>query len=231
MQVIVKTTSTPVAPKSEFGRFVLADVKKGDAAHAFRLSMIASAVLEGYKGNPNGLIEATAAAQGRSTIARAYQAGLSSLPAITKLAYVGAWARTENAGIRKQAHDLTDEATGLFGAAFDAVFTEEKAKAKAKRDMAREAAEQGLKEKEAAAQGEPSDAAEAIEAALAAAAGLEQAVDIGAAVEAVVMAVQQGMLAADEVVLLRAALAAYDDSNTNTPDLLTRTPVLLMAQA
>jgi hypothetical protein len=194
--------------KSEFGRFVLADVKKGDAAHAFRLQMIASAILEGYKGNPNGLTEAKQAAEGKSTIARAYQAGLASLPVVTKLAYVGAWARTENADIRKQAATLADEATGVFGAAFDAVYTAEKNAAKAKRDA------------KAAAQPTTPTVTPATD---------EQAIDVSDAVEAVTLAIQQGMLSVDELLMLRLALVTQDD--TAPADLLTRTPALLMAQA
>jgi len=220
MQVAVKTTSAPAAPKSDFGRFVLADVKKGEAAHAFRLQMIAAAIMEGYKGNPNGLTEAVAAAQGKSTIARAYQAGLAALPTVTKLPYVGAWTRTENADLRKQAHDMTDEAVGLFGAAFDAVVTGDKADAKAKRDAKKAELEAKAKAEAEAAEPEmpeaPAASPDAIE------------VDIATALEAVIAAVQQGVLDDDELVMLRLALAGADEA---LPALLGSSNPLLTAQA
>lgn len=200
---VIKST---VAPQSAVARFVAADIKGGETAHNYRMSVIATAILEGYKGNARNLAEAVTFTAGKSRKAKAYQAAFQALPTIEKLPFVGKWDAAVNADIRAQAAALSQAAEFAFETAFLTALDNAAAEA---------AAAKAAKPAPA-----PSpEASEAIEAALMAAATAEakatvdsEVVDIGAAVEAVALAVQQGMLQADEMVLLRAALAAYDEA-------------------
>jgi hypothetical protein len=214
------TIKSTIAPQSAVARFVASDIKGGETAHNYRMSVIATAILEGYKGNPNNIAEAKVFSAGKSRKAKAYQAAFTALPTITKLPYVGKWDAACNADIRAQAAALCKDAEFAFESAY--LSTIEAAALEAAANKPTKPAP---------------DAPAVVQAALQAAAQgeQEQAVDIGAAVEAVAMAVQQGMLEADEVVLLRAALAAYDavqeGEDVALSTLLSRTPVLMMAQA
>lgn len=199
MATVIKTA---IAPQSAVARFVAADIKGGETAHNYRMSVIATAILEGYKGNARNLAEAVTFTTGRSRKARAYQAAFQALPTIEKLPFVGKWDAAANTEIRAQAAALSKDAEFAFETAFLSALDNAAAEAAAAK----------------AAKPEPEpDAPAAIETALQAAAQAEvdaDVVDIGAAVEAVAMAVQQGMLQADEMVLLRAALAAYDEAQS-----------------
>jgi hypothetical protein len=215
---VIKAT---IAPQSEVARFVLADIKGGESAHNYRMAIVARAILEAYKGNPNNLTEAKTFSAGKSRKAKAYQAAFEALPTATKLPYVGKWDAAVNADIRAEATKLCAAAEFAFESAFLTATVNAKLEADAVK-AAKPAAEEAPAE-EAEPKADPVMIADV-------------QVDIGAAVEAVAQAVQQGLLQADEMVMLRASLAVYDASQTEGQDvalsaLLAATPVLLQAQA
>lgn len=218
---LIKTT---VAPQSAVARFVAGDIKGGETAHNYRMSVIATAILEGYKGNPNNIAEARVFSAGKSRKAKAYQAAFTALPTITKLPYVGKWDAACNADIRAQATALCKAAEFEFESAYLSTIEAAALEAAATKEAKADAPAVVAAALKAAADDAPDMVADGV------------AVDIGAAVEAVALAVQQGMLEADEVVLLRAALASFDAAQPQGEDvalstLLQSTPRLLMAQA
>ena len=218
------TIKTTIAPQSAVARFVLADIKGGESAHNYRMSVIATAILEGYKGNPNNIKEAQTFSSGKSRKAKAYQAAFEALPLVSKLPYVGKWDAACNATIRAEAAALCKAAEFAFESAFLTATVNAKLEADATKATAAQAKADAPAE---SAEAQDDDMPEQPRVAD----GV--AVDIGAAVEAVAMAVQQNMLEADEMLIIRAALAAYDAAHADMApaDLLAHTPVLLMAQA
>lgn len=220
------TIKSTIAPQSAVARFVLADIKGGESAHNYRMAVIATAILEAYKGNPNNLTEAQTFSAGKSRKAKAYQAAFEALPTTTKLPYVGKWDAACNATIRAQAATLCKAAEFAFESAFLTATINAKLEADAVKAVAAQAKVDAPAE--ASTEADPTDTPDMV------ADGVT--IDIGAAVEAVAMAVQQGMLQVDEMTLLRAALASFDAAQIEGQDvalssLLTSTPRLLMAQA
>lgn len=231
--VLTPAQSGVAAPQSQVARFVHADIKGGETAHNFRMSVIAAAILESYKGNYRNMAEAAALTTGKSKKARAYKAAFEAVGVIGKLAYVGKWDSADNKAVRAQAHTLSQKAEFAFESAFLSTMDApvEKAapvKGSAKAQLA-EAQEELAATKAALAAHTPMVAQNDA-----------PMVGIGEAVEAVAQAVQQGMLQSDEVLILRAALAAYDAAQTATgvttggaelAHLLAAAPALLAEQA
>lgn len=220
-------TPATVAPQSQVARFVQADIKGGEAAHNFRMSIIAAAILESYKGNYRNMAEAAALTTGKSKKARAYKAGFEAVGVIGKLAYTGKWDSADNKAVREQAHILSQAAEFAFESAFLTVMDAPAERAASAKPTAKEQAAQ-LAEELAAAKAELAAHTPMV------AQNDSPMVDIGDAVEAVAEAVKQGVLQADEVLILRAALASYDAAQTGDADLahlLTSTPALLQQQA
>ena len=229
------TIKSTVAPQSAVARFVLADIKGGESAHNYRMTVVATAILEAYKGNPNNIAEAKTFSAGKSRKAKAYQAAFGALEllpdALVKLPYVGKWDASHNAMVREQAALLCKAAEFAFESAFLTATVNAKLEADAAKAVAAQAKLDAPAE--ASTETEPTDAPDMV------ADGVT--VDIGAAVEAVAMAVQQGMLQVDEMVILRAALASYDAAQDTGPHqitgddmvraLLTATSPLVQAQA
>ncbi len=217
-------TPATINPQGDTARFVLADIKGKDAASAYRLSVIRTAVLELLKGNPRNLKEAIdmAAQLGKGKKARAYAAGFAPLMDVQAIERTGKWMDSANAAIRTTADTLADAYTAQFNSAHAAVMAE-KAAPKAKKAAAPAPAPAAS----APATDDSADATDATPAAL--------ELDVGELVDGVVSAMQQGLLSGEELVMLRAALAAMD-STTEGADaglhhLLTRTPALLQQQA
>lgn len=219
-------TGQPVAinPQGETARFMLGDIQGKEAATAFRLSMIHTAVLEVLKGNPRNLKEAVALAGqlGKGKKARAYAAGFAPLADVEALERVGKWMDSANAAVRTQADTLADAYTAQFASAHATVMAE-KAAPKAKKATTPEQALASVKAVEAAKASIDANATD----------DAPVEMDIGELVDGVVSALQQGMLSAEEVTLLRAALAAIDatEGDAALVHLLTSTPVLLQQQA
>jgi hypothetical protein len=195
------------APVSLFAQFTLGDVKGGEHAHAYRKSVVRTAIEQAYKGNYSPLTEALGVVAGKSKKSRAYLAGFAAagvstdaaLSTIKKVPYKGALSGADNADARAAIERLTAESTAAFFAAFDTVMAEP---AKAKK--AKEEADTG------AAAADPVPNADVGDAEGEAAAALVADMDVATIFDAAVRAVQQGMASTNEIAMMRAALAAYD---------------------
>lgn len=71
--------NAPVAPISAIAMFVQGDIKGGEAAHNYRMQVIAASIREALKGNSRALIEAATFAIGKTKKARAYAAGFAAI--------------------------------------------------------------------------------------------------------------------------------------------------------
>lgn len=87
--VDVAASKAVALPVTLVGQFVRGDVKKGDAAHAFRLSMVRTAVLESLKNNPRSWAELSAESAGKTSLCVAYQAGINAVAAMTRQVQAG----------------------------------------------------------------------------------------------------------------------------------------------
>lgn len=214
-----------INPQGDTARFLLADIKGKDAAVAYRQSVIRTAVLELLKGNPRNLKEAAALLPqlGAGGKAKAYAAGFAVVADVQAIERTGKWMDSANADVRTQADTLADAYALQFISAYAAVLDGSAAKAAATR-AANKAAKAA-----AAASATPSETSDDNTPADAVSANME--LSIGDVVDSVVSAIQQGMLSAEELVLIRAALAASDAIDTDISHLLSSTPVLLQAQA
>lgn len=77
----VKATALPV---TLVGQSVRADVKKGDAAQAFRHSMVRLAVVEAVKRNPDSWNELCTESAGKTAVCVGYQAGIAAIAAMPR---------------------------------------------------------------------------------------------------------------------------------------------------
>lgn len=195
-------------PQGETARFVLADIKGKDAAVAYRLSVIRTAVLELLKGNPRNLKEAAALVGTITTAgkAKAYAAGFAVVADVAALERQGKWMDKENAQIRTQADTLADAYTAQFASAYATVLTSAKGKADATR-----AANKAAKDAAAALAASATPAAPASDDSATDDSADSVEMDIGNVVDTMVTAITQGLLSAAELVMIRAALAATDD--------------------
>lgn len=188
-----------INPQGATALFVRADVQGKEHAQTYRLHVISTAVLELLKGNPRNLKEAMelVAQLGKGKKARAYAAGFAVLSDVAPLARTGKWMDAQNADLRTQADTLTAAYVAQFASAHAAVMAEKPAP-KAKKEAAPAPAPAPV-----AAESAPVDTVviETEE---------TEAMDVSDVVAAAVNAIQQGMLQADELAALRAALAAYD---------------------
>jgi hypothetical protein len=123
---------------SSFARFVLGDIKGGDAAHAYRKEVMATAIEQAYKGNYSPITEAMTLTEGKAKKARAYAAGFAALgkigdvDGIIKVQYIGSLNSHENKSAREEIAAKTSASVNAFFAAFDVVMAE-KAEKKAKK--------------------------------------------------------------------------------------------------
>lgn len=205
--------ATIIAPaQSQFARFVVADLKGGEQAHAFRMSLVTSAVTEALKGNFNFIREAREHATGKSRKAAAYQAGFTAMlhaasqfypetldgtpytgpgaGGILKVPYTGKLDSKDNASARA----AIDLQTGVIAAAFEQGYIAHDTKA---------AAEAKAKAAERKAKKESAPAPAPVEPA-------SVELDVGELVAAVASALAQGMVSGNEAIQLREALASYD---------------------
>lgn len=239
------TTPADTAPQSQVARFVHGDIKGGESMHDFRMSVITTAIMEALKGNARNINEASAQAVGKTKRARSYLAGFQSIVTLldgterapvgadgkavvrAEYAYKGKYDSADNAAVRAFIEGRAAHFAAEFEIAFLAVLNAPKAEKTEKTDT--------KGDETGAAAGDETMASDAP-------AADAPMVEVGLtmAVEAVVLAIQQGVLEADEYAMLRAALAAYDKANTVTvvegadaalAGLLTAAPALLQAQA
>jgi hypothetical protein len=158
--VSVAASQAIALPTSQAGQYVRADVKGGDAQHAFRVGIIRTAVLESLKGNGVPMAEALDQAEGKRTIAVCYRAGIAAIGELArldragdvfadvveneivtgrKLLSAGKWADADNKAVRADAETLADAAAVRFDSAFTTCAKDLKEQAKA--DKASKAAE------------------------------------------------------------------------------------------
>lgn len=209
--------ATLIAPaQGQFARFIVADLKGGESAHAFRMSLVTNAVTEALKGNFNFIREARDHATGKSRKAAAYQAGFTAMlhaasqfypetpdgtpyagpgaGGILKVPYTGRLDAADNATARS----AIELQSGVLAAAFETGYIahDTKAAAEAKTKAAERKA---VKEAKAAAAETPAPAESA-----------SVKLDVGELVAAVASALAQGMVSGNEAIQLREALASYD---------------------
>ena len=204
-----------INPQGDTARFVLADIKGKDAAAAYRVSVIRTAVLELLKGNPRNLKEAAALVGqlGSAVKAKAYSAGFAVVADVQAIERTGKWTDTHNADIRTQADTLADAYALQFDSAYMAVVNATKDKAAATRaanKAAKEAAAQAA-QASAPANAGSGDAESDIDSKYAADA---VEMDVSSLVDTLVIAIKQGMLEQGEVAALRVALALVADTDT-----------------
>jgi hypothetical protein len=115
---------------SSFARFVLGDIKGGDAAHAYRKEIITTAIEQAYKGNYSPITEAMTLTEGKAKKARAYAAGFAALgkigdtDGVIKVQYIGSLNAHENKPAREEIAAKTTASVNAFFAAFDVVMAE-----------------------------------------------------------------------------------------------------------
>lgn len=229
--ISIQTTHHAAPAQSQLARFVVADLKGGEQQHAFRMSLIESAIREALKGNYNPIREATEFAVGKARKAAAYQAGFAAIAnaaaafhpdgwekgGIAKVAYTGKLDSSHNA----EARAAIDLQTGVMSTAFESAFTAHDAKAAAEA-KAKAAANKAKKQAAQPAPEAPAPVPEAVE------------LDVGDAVHAIAAALSSGALNVDEVTALRVALSAYDSlQSAGAVDvgMLDTLPALLQPQA
>lgn len=188
------------APQSACATFVNGDIKGGEAAHNYRMSVIESAIQEAYKGNSRALIEARTFADGKSKKAKAYAAGFDAVGIPARVQYKGKLDSADNAEARAAIMRGVSASAFDFEAAFLTVM-QAKPEPKAKKAPAPAPAPEAT----ASASDETSAADTEAPAA-------EPAQTVTSIMEAAASAIIGGVALADEVEAIRAAIMAYDEA-------------------
>lgn len=202
-QLTGKTGAKPVmAPVSTVAQYVAGDIKGGESAHNYRMSVIEGALREALKGNSRPLMEAATFATGKSKKARAYAAGFGALNIPTEIParvkYVGKLDAPENEAARAEILQRVAAMAFDFEAAFLTVIsapTEKKASAPA-----------------SAPATDATDATDATEASAADAPVAPVAVAellVSEVLESAVKAIAGGLAMDDEIAALEQAIAQY----------------------
>lgn len=195
LEALTGTVKSNVA-QSALARFIVGDLKGGEFKHDFAMSMIRAAIEQAYKGNQRDIPEAMALCTGKSAKARAYHAGFHAIADMVKpLTYAGKLADAGNASVREDIANQTQHASCEFEIAYLATVENIKVEA----TFARKA--------KAKAKTTPATAAPATAAPVADADTIT--VDIGTSVDAVVQALDGGLLNADELAALDKAIKAF----------------------
>lgn len=190
------------APQSALARFIFGDLKGGEHKHNYAMTVIRAAIEQAYKGNTRDIPEAVALCTGKSAKARAYQAGFHAIAdMVAPVKYTGKLADADNASVRDAIASATTHAACEFELAYLATIENIKVEAAFNR-----------KAKAKAAPAVDAPAVEASVEAVAAPVATVDAVvvDIATSVEAVVKAMQAGLLSADEIDGIAAALTLYN---------------------
>lgn len=193
-----------VAPQSALARFIFGDLKGGEHKHNYAMSVIRAAIEQAYKGNTRDIPEALALCTGKAAKARAYQAGFHAIAdMVAPVKYTGKLADADNASVRDAIASATNHAACEFEIAYLATAENIKVEAAFNR-----------KAKAKAAPAVEAPAVAAVEAVAPVATVDAVVVDIATSVEAVIKAMQAGLLDATEVQMLRVALSAVDTDAT-----------------
>lgn len=237
-----------INPQGETARFLLADVKGKDAAASFRVSIIRTAIMETMKGNPRNLKEAVdlVAQLNASDKQRSYVAGFAAITDVSEVTRTvdgkqvkrtGKWTDADNADLRELADTMTAAYTERFANAYAGSLAAQNEARKVKLAAAKAKKATELAPAQAAALADADAVTAALSSTVQHAMPEAAEVVIADAVDAVTRAIQQGLLDADELVMLRLALASYDEGHADAHSsealahLLTATPALLAAQA
>lgn len=183
--------TAPKAPESSFGQFVLGDIKGGSHAHEYRMTVVSAAIREALKGNSRAYLEAQAIATGNSKKAKSYFDGFAAVGLPARIAYTGKLSDPANKDIVQKIDEVTASLSADFECAFLTRFhAPAEPKARAKKGKSEPVADDS--------------------AASAASTGDSVTMDVSAVISAAATAVSTGAALAEEVELLRQALAAYD---------------------
>jgi hypothetical protein len=99
-QLVNAGANAPIAPTSQLGLFVAGDIKGGEAAHNYRMSVVAASIREALKGNSRALVEAADLSKGKSKKARSYAAGFAAVGIPARIQYAGKLDAPENEAAR-----------------------------------------------------------------------------------------------------------------------------------
>lgn len=188
------------APQSQFGQFVLGDMKGGSAAHEFRMTMVSAAIREALKGNSRALLEARDIATGKSKKALSYFDGFAAIGIPARIAYAGKLSDPSNKAVLDQIDAEASRLSTEFELAFLARFhvpAEPKAKPKKAKGKDAEQTEQ-TEQAEQAEQATSTDQLQSVE------------LTVGEVIQAAANAITAGAALPAEVQMLREALALFD---------------------
>lgn len=192
------------APESAIAQFVNGDIKGGESAHNYRMTVVESAIREAYKGNSRALIEARTFAEGKGKKAKAYAAGFDAVGIPSRVQYVGKLDSEANEEARAAIASGVAASAFDFEAAFLTVMAVKPAARVKKTDPA------PVVVTEATVAPEPTVAPEQ-EVTVA-------ELDVSDVMLAATNAISGGIASADEVAAIRAALALYDAASASAAD-------------
>lgn len=191
------------APESAIAQFVNGDIKGGESAHNYRMTVVEAAIREAYKGNSRALIEARTFADGKGKKAKAYAAGFDAVGIPSRVQYVGKLDSEANEAARAAI------ASGVAASAFDfeAAFLTVMAVKPAPR-VTKDTPAPVEVTTPAPAAAEPAFEEETVVADL----------EVSSVMLAATNAISGGIASADEVAAIRAALALYDAASASAAD-------------
>lgn len=182
-----------INPQSALARFIFGDLKGGEHKHNYTMSVIGAAIEQAFKGNVRDIPEAVALCTGKSAKARAYHAGFHAIAdSVKPITYAGKLADAGNASVREAIANAARSASCEFELAYLASIQNGKVEAAFNRKAKAKTAPVVV---DAVASDAPAMVADGL------------VVDIATSVEAVVQAMQAGLLSSAEVEMLRVALA------------------------
>lgn len=190
------------APESAIAQFVNGDIKGGESAHNYRMTVVEAAIREAYKGNSRALIEARTFAEGKGKKAKAYAAGFDAVGIPSRVQYVGKLDSEANEAARAAIASGVAASAFDFEAAFLTVMSVKPAPRAKKTDPA---PVEVTTPAPAPAPVEPASEEETVVADL-------QVSDV---MLAATNAISGGIASADEVAAIRAALAMYDAASAS----------------
>lgn len=192
------------APESAIAQFVNGDIKGGESAHNYRMTVVEAAIREAYKGNSRALIEARTFADGKGKKAKAYAAGFDAVGIPSRVQYVGKLDSEANEEARAAI------ASGVAASAFDfeAAFLTVMAVKPAPRAKKTDPAPVEVTTPAPAPAAEPAFEEETVVADL----------EVSDVMLAATNAISGGIASADEVAAIRAALALYDAASASAAD-------------
>lgn len=196
---VMAGTVSNVTPQSHLARFVFGELKGGEHKHDFAMGVIHSAIEQALKGNQRDIPETVKLCTGKSVKARAYLAGFHVIAdSVKPMTYTGKLADACNVLVRQQ---IVDHARAM-ACEFEVAYLATIENAKIEAAFARKA-----KAKTAPVVGAPASESANDETAPAVATAPTIDATVMDVVGATISAIQAGMLSAEELEMLRVALA------------------------